>query len=80
MVPNSEDGRLGRIESKQDATLLKISDICRIIGQHEVKICQNEGGIKDQDDDIKGLAKTISRVGVGVILLLLAAVVTVAIK
>jgi hypothetical protein len=80
MVPNSENGRLGRIEQKVDKLLEKHSEIYRIIGRHEIKICQNEDDIKDQDDDVKGLAKTISRVGVGVILLLVAAVVTVAIR
>lgn len=78
MVPSSENGRLGRIEGKVDKVLEKQSDIFRAIGEHGVRICQAEEDIDNQESDVKGLTRLMGRVGVGVILLLVAAVVAVA--
>jgi hypothetical protein len=75
MVPSSENGRLGRIETKVDKVLESNSDIYRIIGRHEVKICAHEEDLKEQDGDIKDLSKTMVRFGVGIVTLLIAAVV-----
>jgi len=77
MVPSSENGRLGRIEQKVDKILEKQSEIYKIVGEHGVQICEHEKDITNQKSDIKGLSKLLGRVGVGVILLLVAAVVAV---
>jgi len=80
MVPSSDNGRLGRIEKKCDLLLEKHSAVFRIIGQHEVKICQNEEDIDSQDKDIKDVARTVQRVGIGVILVLITAVLGIYLK
>ena len=80
MVPSSENGRLGRIEKKCDTLLDKFSEFYRVIGQFEVKICQNEEDIDSQDKDIKDVARTVQRVGIGVILVLITAVLGIYLK
>lgn len=75
MVAGDNNGRvdmhtdwLSRIEGKVDTILVKHAETYRIIGQHEVKLCQN-------GEDIKSITTKVHRVAIGVGLIIIAAVV-----